>query len=133
MVVTRLTLQLPVGAYIQYKYTIGDGYWNAEHGADGAFLLRQLIVPEEDTTIQDVVATWETNPGETLTFDVTAPANTPDGDFVSIQLNPLFGWTEPIPMWSPGRKSLGLRLVQPAELARQLELSLLPEQPVWAG
>ncbi len=116
----QLTLQLPAGAYIQYKYTIGDGYWNAEHGADGAFLLRQLIVPEEDTTIQDVVATWETNPGETLTFDVTAPANTPDGDFVSIQLNPLFGWTEPIPMWSLGGNRWAYVLYSPLNLPGNL-------------
>lgn len=116
----QLKLQLPAGAFIQYKYTIGDGYWNAEHGTDGAFILRQLIVPDQDTTIQDVVATWETNPGETLTFDITAPENTPDGDFVSIQLNPLFGWTEPIPMWSLGGNRWAYVLYSPLNLPGNL-------------
>ena len=36
-----LVLDLPVGADIRYKYTLGDGFWNAEHNADGSFRLRQ--------------------------------------------------------------------------------------------
>ena len=26
-----ITLALPAGADIRYKYTLGDGFWNAEH------------------------------------------------------------------------------------------------------
>ena len=40
-----LSMMLPVGADIRYKYTLGDGFWNAEHNTDGSFVLRQLIVP----------------------------------------------------------------------------------------
>jgi hypothetical protein len=41
------TFSLPVGAYIQYKYTLGDGFWNAEHKAGGEFVLREFIVPPQ--------------------------------------------------------------------------------------
>ncbi|TFG49250.1 MAG: hypothetical protein E4H33_02660, partial [Anaerolineales bacterium] len=34
-----IILSLPVGAEIQYKYTLGDGFWNAEHLDNGAFNL----------------------------------------------------------------------------------------------
>jgi hypothetical protein len=43
------------------------------------------------------------HPGSaSITFDITVPDNTPADDFVSIQFNPLFGWTESIPMWRLG-------------------------------
>lgn len=116
----QLTLQLPVGADIRYKYTLGDGYWNAEHAADGSFRLRQLIVPQEGVTIQDSVLTWETNPGASLTFDLIVPETTPADDFVSIQFNPLFGWTEPVPMWSLGGNRWAYVLYSPLNLPGNL-------------
>ncbi len=30
------SLSLPVGAYVRYKFTIGDGFWNAERDSPGA-------------------------------------------------------------------------------------------------
>jgi len=116
----QLTLQLPAGADIRYKYTLGDGYWNAEHANDGAFRLRQLIVPEKDTVLEETVDTWQTNPGATVTFDLSVPENTPPGDFVSIQMNPLFGWTEPIPMWSLGGNRWAYVLYSPLNLPGNL-------------
>lgn len=116
----QITLQLPVGADISYKYTLGDGYWNAEHTPDGAFRLRQLIVPDHDITLTDKVDTWETNPGASITFDVTVPENTPAGDYVSIQFNPLFGWTEPMPMWNLGSNRWAYVLYSPLNLPGNL-------------
>ena len=116
----KITLQLPAGADIRYKYTLGDGYWNAEHTADGSFQLRQLIVPDQDTMITDTVETWETNPGKTVTFDVTVPANTPPEDYISIQFNPLFGWTEPVPMWNLGNNRWAYVLYSPMNLPGNL-------------
>ena len=46
---STLSLMLPAGADIRYKYTLGDGFWNAEHSTDGAFVVRQLIVPASST------------------------------------------------------------------------------------
>lgn len=94
-----ITLELPVGADIRYKYTLGDGFWNAEHDKDGNFVLRQLIVPKQNTLIEERVETWHDSSNNSLTFDVYVPSETPSEDTISIQFSPLIGWTEPIPMW----------------------------------
>lgn len=111
-----ISLDLPVGADIRYKYTLGDGFWNAEHTSDGRFQLRQLIVPEESILIDDLVETWHDQPAGSMTFDVTVPAYTPADEFVSIQFNPLFGWTEPLPMWSLGNARWAYILFSPVNL-----------------
>ena len=53
------TISLPVGAYVQYRYTLGDGFWNAEHTSGGQFRLRDLIIPSQDVALQDTVSTWQ--------------------------------------------------------------------------
>lgn len=92
----QVKLTLPVGYDFRYKYTLGDGFWNSELGQDGQFVLRQLIVPEHDLTINDVVHTFTTPSEGTVSFLVTADA-LPAGEEVSIQMNP-FGWFAPLPM-----------------------------------
>ena len=94
-----ITLALPSGADLRYLYTLGDGFWNAELSANGGHHLRQLIVPDVDTIITDTIELWTSGETSPITFDLTVPTNTLPGDTVSIQFNPLFGWTEPIPMW----------------------------------
>lgn len=113
-----ISLRLPVGADIRYKYTLGDGFWNAEHGKDEAFVVRQLLVPSNDVVVQDTVASWQagTNSAPIL-FDVTVPGNTPAGENVSIQFNP-FAWTEPIPMWPLGNNRWVFKLYSPLNILR---------------
>ncbi len=96
-----ITLSLPAGADIRYKYSLGDGFWNAEHENDGAFRVRQLIVPASSHAVEDVVSTWRAGNSAPIWFDVTVPDDTPASDVISIQFNP-YGWTESIPMWSLG-------------------------------
>jgi hypothetical protein len=97
-----ITLELPAGEDLYYKYTLGDGYWNAEHYRNGSTRVRRLVVPERDTRLEDVISTWSNGPSAPITFDVTVPENTPSDEVVSIQFNPLAGWTEPVPMWPVG-------------------------------
>jgi hypothetical protein len=110
-----LTMSLPVGADIRYKYTLGDGFWNAEHGPDGNFVLRELIVPATDTIMQDTVNTWQAGTSAPILFDVTVPANTPTSDTVSIQFNP-YGWTEAMPMWPLGNNHWVYKLFGPLNM-----------------
>lgn len=108
-----ITLSLPVGAHIQYKYTLGDGFWNAEHKEDGGWVLRDFIVPEQDVTLQDTVATWlATRNSAPILFETTVPSVTPPGDIVYIQFN-TFGWMEPIPMWPLGNNRWAYKLYGP--------------------
>ena len=110
-----ISLRLPAGADIRYKYTLGDGFWNAEHDADGEFLLRQLIVPESDTAVRDTIRSWQAGPSAPILFNVTVPTNTPASDSVSIQFNP-YGWTEPIPMWPLGNNKWVYKLYGPLNM-----------------
>jgi len=111
-----LTVSLPVGADIRYKYTFGDGFWNAEHTEDGDFNLRQLVVKPESTIIEDAIESWFSGDPSYLQFDVTVPPNTPTPDYVSIQFNPLFGWMPSIPMWSFGENRWAYLLFSPLDL-----------------
>lgn len=92
------TINLPAGADIRYKYTLGDGLWNAEHTSSGGFQLRQFIVPQTGLVLEDTVASWKSSASAPISFEVSVPLDTPAGDIIYIQLNP-YAWTEPIPMW----------------------------------
>ncbi|HEY5984412.1 MAG TPA: carboxypeptidase regulatory-like domain-containing protein [Anaerolineales bacterium] len=107
-----VTVTLPAGAYVEYKYTLGDGFWNAEHTSTGAFKLRQLVVPNQDSTIQDAVETWNAGTSAPILFEVVAAANTPTTDIISIQLSS-YGWTEPMPMWPMGENRWLYKLYGP--------------------
>ena len=95
------TIYLPVGTDVQYKYTLGDGFWNAERTSNGSFEVRQVIVPPNGLAVEEEVVTWESGSSAPISFEVTVPPETPAGDIIYIQFNP-YGWTEPIPMWSAG-------------------------------
>lgn len=113
-----LTLSLPVGADIQYKYTLGDGFWNAEHHSDGTFRLRHLIVPAGNVVVEDMISSWQSGPGAgPILFEVTVPAETPDEELVYIQFNP-YDWTEPLPMWPMGNDRWAFRLYGPLTMMR---------------
>lgn len=110
-----ITLHLPAGADIRYKYTLGDGFWNAEHKSNSEFVVRQLIVPVTDTVINDAVETWQAGSSAPILFEASAPANTPVGDIVYIQFNP-YGWTEPVPMWPIGDNRWVYKLYSPLSI-----------------
>jgi hypothetical protein len=110
-----ITLSLPVGAHIQYKYTLGDGFWNAEHLPDGQWVLRDFIVPAQDMVFQDAVITWMAGNSSPILFEVTVPPVTPPGDIIYMQFNP-YGWTEPIPMWPLGNNRWAYKLYSPLNM-----------------
>ena len=106
------TLSLPAGAFVQYKYTLGDGFWNAERESSGAFSLREFIVPAHDAILQDSVETWHAGDSSPVLLEVTVPPNTPAQDIISLQFS-LYGWTEPIPMWPMGGNRWAYKLYGP--------------------
>ncbi len=114
----ELTLHLPVGTDLRYKYTLGDGFWNSELTTDGKFNLRELVVPDHDTTIQDVIETWRSPNLAPVTFDIQAPESA--GELVSIQFSP-FVWMEPMPMWAMGGNRWVYILYSPQHLLGQVK------------
>jgi hypothetical protein len=94
-----VTLDLPAGAEILYKYTLGDGFWNAEHGEDGGFVVRRLLLPANPrrVTLHDEALTFQAGPGAPVWFDAQVHAFTPPGDVLYIQFR-LDDWLAPLPM-----------------------------------
>jgi hypothetical protein len=115
-----ITLAMPAGADIRYLYTMGDGMWNTELTTEGKPNIRQIIVPDESKIIEDNVAAWVAAGSAPITFDLTVPENTPANDFVSIQFHPVYGWTEPIPMWHLGKNRWVYILNSPQHLIGNL-------------
>ncbi|MBM3136993.1 MAG: hypothetical protein FJZ98_02275 [Chloroflexi bacterium] len=108
----EITLPLPAGFDLRYKYSLGDGFVNAEHASDSSFLVRQLIVPSRDAVIRDRVETWYSGGSAPVKFQVSSPVNTPASDSLSIQFNP-YAWMQPIPMWPTGENSWTFTLYGP--------------------
>jgi len=110
-----VSLFLPAGAEIEYKYTLGDGFWNSEFTTTGQYVTRHLIVPAQNMTVEDAVESWQAGPNAPILFEVTVPQNTPISDIVYIQFNP-YGWTPPIPMWPNGTNKWAYKLYGPLNI-----------------
>ena len=96
-----ITIQLPAGLDLRYKYTLGDGYINSERNEEGGYFIRQIIIPNESTVIQDSISNWGDGVNNITTLLLDAPDNTPALEVISIQINPSI-WTNPIPMRNIG-------------------------------
>jgi hypothetical protein len=116
----QLKLQLPVGSDFRYKYTLGDGFWNGELDSGGAFHVREMIVPDHDSTINDDVATFLSPTFAPVSFVVTTSAPLPENENVSIQFNP-FGWFESLPMVRLSQTQWLYTLYSPLSLFGEIE------------
>jgi hypothetical protein len=97
-----IDLQLYAGLDFRYKFTLGDGYWNAEQDSSGGLRTRQLIVPDQDVTIDQEIVSWRTPNTKPITFKVFIPPETSPKDEKFIQLKQ-DDWTEPLPLWPLGK------------------------------
>ena len=110
-----VSLFLPAGAHLAYKYTLGDGFWNSEFNTAGQYVIRNLVIPSQNTTIDDTVQSWQAGPNAPILFEVDVPQDTPIGDAIYIQFNP-FSWTEPLPMWKVGTNRWAYKLYGPLNI-----------------
>jgi len=116
----HLTLDLPAGMLLRYKYSLGDGFWNAEHTQKGDYRIRQILIPSQDAEIVDSVEQWSIGSNNPVTFKVHVPLNTPATDSVSIQFKP-FIWMPPLPMWSLGDGNWIYMLYSPLEWFKEMD------------
>ncbi|MCB2179757.1 hypothetical protein KQH54_01400 [bacterium] len=116
-----LTLTLPVGIDIRYKYTMGDGFWNSEHGMDNTFVVHQLILPDqqENTEIDDQVYSWKTSETETIWFRVAVPEDTPQDEAISLQFF-LGTWMPSLPMFKINENTWAFPLISPHNFSGEL-------------
>ena len=112
-----LTLSLPVGLDLHYKFTLGDGYWNAEQlSGNGGWRSRQLIVPDEDVTIELSIGSWRVSDAAPVTFEITIPPELELGDEKFIQFKTR-EWTNPLPLWPLGDGNYLFILFSPLDRA----------------
>ncbi len=108
-------VSLPVGYHLRYKFTLGDGFWNAERNSTSAMVVRELDVPQMDALITDGVITWH-SAGGAVAFEASVPGGMPATESVAIQFAPFPGiWMNPIPMWSSGVQHWSYTLFSPLE------------------
>lgn len=96
-----ISLSLHAETDLRFKFTLGDGYWNAEQRNDVNHVIRQLIVPNHDVTLTLDIESWRTPGFEPITFQVQIPPENSPGDEKYIQFQTA-KWTEPIPLWNLG-------------------------------
>lgn len=96
-----ITRQLPTHTDLRFKFTLGDGYWNAEQHPNGGFRIRQLIVPDHDVTIKLNIESWRSKGIEPITFEVSIPPESSPKDEKFIQFKDS-QWMSPIPLWPLG-------------------------------
>ena len=109
-----VSFTLTPGTDLHYKYTLGDGFWNAEHDLQGRFNLRHLIVPNESTIIKDEIVTWRDGAKPPLNYDYFSPM-TPTESRVTIQFYS-YNWAQEIPAWSLGNHRWTYTLYSPLEI-----------------
>ncbi len=113
-------LSLYGGTDLRYKYTLGDGLWNAERNEEGALVTRQIVLPDQDLVLRDEVYSWGSPQTPPVRFAVQIPENTPKDDFIGLQINP-YQWFEPIPMWPLGERTWYFDLYGPLEKDVELQ------------
>ena len=96
-----IDLQLYAGIDLRYKFTLGDGFWNAERTPSGEPLTRQLIVPNHDVSLDLKIESWRATDVDPVTFNLEIPSSNARQDEVFIQFH-TDQWTEPIPVWPIG-------------------------------
>jgi hypothetical protein len=113
-----LTTSLPVGMDIRYKYTLGSGLWNAEHDAEGAYVLRQVILGENDQglEIEDRMEAWTAGTSPALWFDLNTPEE--EGAYIQFRLG---GWGTPLAMWPLGGGHYAYKLYSPTNFSAPIE------------
>lgn len=86
------------GTALQYKYTLGDGVWNAERSGTGAFVTRSATIGSENLTLRDEVRSWSAGSAAPIHFEVAVPEAIIPGDEIAIQFKAGI-WRNPLPMW----------------------------------
>jgi hypothetical protein len=115
------TLSLYEGIDLRYKYTLGGPHINAELGASGEPIARQIVLGPDDVIIQDQVVTWKRSIDAPVNFSLGVPDSTPSADTVTMQFKIGGVWFEPVMMWRASQNSWSYTLFNPVDFNGQAE------------
>ena len=86
--IARYRVELPVGAYVEYFYTLGSDV--AAEVASHNRQFRSFIVQSENSDRNDSVVAWGNEDWPLVTLRVTVPSNTPEGVPVYLRNGPTY-------------------------------------------
>jgi hypothetical protein len=115
------TLNLYEGIDLRYKYTLGGPYINAELGAGGEPVARQIVLGPDDVIIQDQIVTWRRSVDAPVNFSLGVPSSTPAADEVTMQFKIGGVWFEPVAMWRANQNAWSYTLFNPVDFNGQAE------------
>ncbi len=112
--------ELPAGVDIRYKYSLGDGFWNAELTLNGHYLVRQLVLRSEmdGVVILDQIADWEAGNSAAIWFEMQADDTNLSSAFIQFKF---IDWTPAIRMWPLGEGLFAYKLNSPTNFAAPIE------------
>ncbi len=112
----RKTISLYTGTDLRFKFTLGDGYWNTEQKAEGGNITRQLIVPNQNITVDLQINSWRSTVFEPISFStfIHPGFGYPGERYIQFKLD---DWTEPLRMWPIGNGNYLYILYSPFEMA----------------
>jgi len=110
------TVSLYAGTDLRFKFTLGDGYWNTEQNAEGGIFVRQLIVPNQNITLELQIESWRSSVFEPISFETYIhPSFGYAGErYIQFKFD---DWTEPLRMWPIGNGNYLYILFSPFEMA----------------
>lgn len=94
-------IKVYAGSYLRYQYTTGDSNFNSERDSQGKSFVREYIVPDKDTVINDTISRWYTEQNGEIRFSVRVPEDTPSDNRLYIQFKQN-EWGNPLPMTNTG-------------------------------
>jgi hypothetical protein len=100
----KIDLELYAETDLRYKFTLGDGYWNAEQQSSNGFLLRQFVIPNHDVKIDVSINSWRSTGIEPIIFNASIPSDNTSHVEKYIQFKTT-QWTEPLPLWPLGNSN----------------------------
>jgi hypothetical protein len=110
------TIKLYTGTDLRFKFTLGDGYWNTEQKAEAGNFTRQLIVPNQNITVELQIESWRSSVFEPISFSTFINPNVGYAGerYIQFKIN---DWTEPLRMWPIGNGNYLYILYSPFEMA----------------
>lgn len=112
----RKTMSLYSGTDLRFKFTLGDGYWNTEQKNEGGNFTRQLIVPNQNITLELQIESWRSSVFEPISFStfINPGVGYAGERYIQFKIN---DWTEPLRMWPIGNGDYLYILYSPFEMA----------------
>ena len=123
-----ITTELYTGTDFRYKFTLGDGYWNAELNGDSKLVTRQLIVPDQNAALELSISSWRAPAFQPITFEtfIHPEIGYPGERYIQFKKDE---WSEPVRLWPLGEGNYLYILYAPFEITTPISYRICLTKP----